>query len=128
PKRRAPMVGWPLLVIGLVVVAWAGAAAESSYLYPLAGSFCRTTAVIALITGFWLTRPSRWLLRRSNADAPLGTVEVYAGRILAWLAVATAGGELLWSIPATSLLGGYVSFRLYTIWAAVHLLWSLAIL
>lgn len=98
--------------------------------YLMAGGFVRMFGAWLVLIAAWLS-VGRWLgaefvLSQANAtDQNVSSTEQWkrlwhgAGRIVSWLAMVTIVGEVLWVAASWKL--PYLSFRLYSIWAAFHI-------
>lgn len=95
-----------------------GARAHTSGVYILAGSFCRTAAFSFVAICVWLIGVSviQWIWKRSP-----GSLWLAYGRFLAWFIVSLLLGEALWAESQQQWLGWDISYRLYTLWAVLHI-------
>lgn len=99
-------------------------------IYLMAGGFARMFGAWLVLVAAWLS-VGRWLgaefvLSHANStDQDVSSAEQWkrlwhgGGRILSWLAMVTIAGEFLWVAALWKL--PYLSFRLYSIWAAFHI-------
>jgi hypothetical protein len=116
PSVYRRWVGAALVLLGLITAVVAGAHGTSSRLYPLAGSACQLFAGLGLLTGLWLLSVPAAVAR---GGTPLGTVRTALGRLLGWLIAASVFGELIWVLADVPFADRFISYRLYTIWAAL---------
>ncbi len=89
---------------------------DSNWLYCLSGSALHGMAFLFLLIGAWMG-VAHWYRERPNAQ-PL--IEA-SGRLLGWLVLACAGGELVWILAGGQWTQSLFSYRLYTIWAVLEL-------
>lgn len=114
-----------LALVGLAaLMLWIGAAGDGSRFYPLAGAGCRTFSALCLLLGLWLLTQAamrHWGIKTEEMTA----LDYAQARILGWFFATWLAGEALWFLASGETLGHLFSYRMYTIWAAVH---SLALL
>jgi hypothetical protein len=120
PFRRGLLV-WSLILLLLAIwILWRGAQPDSHIQFALTGTACRTIGALVLAIALWLGFQA--VLHGTGRSDHLSPLGIYQGRFLSWLLLTTAGGEILWWVAGTESAGYYVSYRVYTIWAAFQLL------
>jgi hypothetical protein len=135
-------------VLSFGVRAWHGSLPESHRLYPLAGAACVLFGWLLLATSAWLAATACWEKLPAWARAifcapgpgpapalpapaalaappPLDPVLALCGRACGVMLAATALCEIIWL--AADWVPGYVSYRLYTIWAVFHICFFLSV-
>ena len=134
PRRFAALFGYAFAIAGAAALLF-GSAPDSSRWYSLAGVFCRNAGVLLLAIGCWLIvltcKTAAALTDRgeqTSLQPVVGVLGISFGRVLGWLTVATVFSELVWFLASSLETGYWVSYRLYTIWAAVHLFWVAVVL
>ena len=103
--------------LGLIaVLLWAVIRPDSGWLYCLSGSAFHGMAALFLLVGAWLV-VTNWYRERPDAQPLLQA----SGRLVGWLVLACAGGELVWILAGGQWTQSVFSYRLYTIWAVLEL-------
>jgi len=104
------------LVMAAALIWGFGSSVDTGRLYLLAGALCRIVGTLTGLIGGWFI----WWSWRFKSEARGTPAAVDAtGRTLGWAVVGTALGETLWALAAFERLD--VSFRLYSVWALVHI-------
>ena len=98
------------------VVVWMGVRPESGLGYCLSGAAIHGMGTLLVLAAAWLAATN--LLRNIAPARPLVRT---LGRMLAWLVLSCAGGELVWILAGSAWAQAVVSYRLYTIWAVLNL-------
>ncbi len=132
--RTLPTVvlGIALTLIGAIGL-WYGPADDSSRMYLLAGALCHNIGIWCLMAGCWLLAAAMLIGPNPlfiNSGRQRDLVLIVLGRLIAWLFVANLIGELLWASASWSQFTetSIFSFRLYTLWALLHILALLTVL
>ena len=98
------------------VLLWAVVRPESGWLYCLSGPAWHGAASLLLLVGVWLG-VHNWYRERPDVQPLIQA----SGRLLGWLVLACAGGELVWILAGGQWTQSAISYRLYTIWAVLEL-------
>jgi hypothetical protein len=127
---------WPktTIVVALVSICMGvlslflyGPQSDSSRWFLLAGALCHNVGIWLLMFGAWLLLV-RAVLGQTRFESE--TIEggplilLILGRVLAWLFLANIVGEALWAGASISWLldSHWISFRVYLLWAVLHIM------
>lgn len=98
-----------LLVVLGVSASIFGAEGDRSRLVILGGALCSNFAALLLILGAWLS------FSKADVTSPR-TIGGMVGRAISWTTFTLALGEAIWFVAESS-PGGWLSHRIYSIWA-----------
>lgn len=108
-----------LVVLGLLT-SFIGAEGDRSRLVILGGALCSNFAALFLILGAWLS------FAKADVTKP-HTIGGMVGRGISWATFTLALGEAIWLVAESS-PGGWMSHRIYSIWAVEQVFATIVLL